>query len=126
MIEAMPRVVIADDNPALRYLWRLFLEEGGVDVVAEAATGTEAVQAVEDLHPDVLLLDLAMPEMDGLEVIPVAKTADPHIGIVIASGFLRERVATTAFSLGADRYFTKGDPPEELVQMVCELAAQRR
>jgi DNA-binding NarL/FixJ family response regulator len=120
------RVFITDDVEAVRVLWREFLEEHpGIEVVGEAADGNEAVAGVQATRPDVLLLDLSMPERDGLEVIPVVRTAAPATAIVVASGFSARRAAQAAFDLGAVAYFEKGGPAEDLVRVVlaaCEAS----
>jgi DNA-binding NarL/FixJ family response regulator len=107
--------VIADDVAALRYLWRVALEDDpDFEVVAEAADGVETLAAVERTRPEVVLLDLSMPEMDGLEVIPVLRTASSRLKIVVASSFAASRMAPRAFELGADAYFEKGRPLSQL------------
>lgn len=123
------RVLLADDVSGMRELWRLFLEEDpDIEVVGEAADGAEALRGVEATRPDVLVLDLSMPERDGLEVIPVVRTTSPGTAIVVASGFAASRMAAMALELGAAAYFEKGAPPEELVAVVrrvCDTAPAR-
>ena len=125
-MEGVCRVYIADDVEAIRSLWRFFLEEDPtIEVVGEAADGTAALAGVEATKPDVLLLDLAMPERDGLEVIPVVRTASPGTAIVVASGFSGARLAPLALELGATSYFEKGGPATELCQLVREACDAR-
>jgi len=121
------RVLIADDVEAIRTLWRSFLEaHGEIEVVGEAGDGREAVLAVTRTRPDVLLLDLSMPEHDGLEVIPVVRTASPETAIVVASGFSAARMAHRAFDLGAVAYFEKGRSAQELVRVVLAAGESAR
>lgn len=118
------RVVIADDVEAIRSLWRLFLtEDPQIVVVGEAADGLDAIAQVERHRPDVLVLDLAMPRRDGLEVIPVARTVSPETAIIVASGFSGARMGRAALDLGAVGYFEKGESPHRLAELV--LAACR-
>lgn len=118
------RVFIADDVEALRALWRQFLtEDAGVEVVGEAADGEQAIAGVRDSVPDVLVLDLSMPRMDGLEVIRVLRAELPEVAIVVASGFAAGRLAALALDLGAAAYFEKGSPPEVLRELVVEACA---
>jgi DNA-binding NarL/FixJ family response regulator len=122
----MCRVLIADDVEAIRDLWRYTLQQDSrVEVVGTAATGAEALEGVMRLRPDVLVLDLSMPDRDGLEVIPSIRTASPETAIVVASGFAWSRMAPVALELGAASYFEKGRPIVELRQLVAEAHAAR-
>jgi DNA-binding NarL/FixJ family response regulator len=115
-------VVVCDDVPELRRLARLVLEENGdVKVVAEAADGREAIDVIERHQPDVVVLDLSMPHMDGLEAIPLIHQVAPDSRIVVFSGFEEGRVAQVALSLKASRYIRKGAPLEELRSAVRDL-----
>ena len=119
-------VVVCDDVPELRRLARMVLEEhGDMVVVGEAADGREAVETIERCQPDVCVLDLSMPEMDGLEAIPLIHQVAPATEIVVFSGFEEGKVAEVALRLKASRYVRKGAPLEELRQAVKDLAAQR-
>ena len=121
------RVFIADDVEALRLLWRQLLVDGGdVEVVGDAEDGEGAIAGVLETQPDVLVLDLSMPRVDGLEVIRTLREQAPEVGIVVASGFSAARLAPLALSLGAEAYFEKGGPVENLRQAVldaCRLPA---
>lgn len=123
------RVLIADDVEAVRFLWREILtEDDRLSVVGDAANGIEAVAGVEKHRPDVLLLDLAMPGMDGLEVIRVLRDTSPETKIVVLSGFTADRMAPRMLELGATAYIEKGAPPQHLLQVVhdaCETSAHR-
>ena len=115
-------VVVCDDVPELRRLARLVLEEGGeMVVVAEASDGRRAVEVIEEHQPDVAVLDLSMPEMDGLEAIPLIHQVAPATEIVVFSGFEEGRVADVALELKASRYVRKGSPLEELRDAVRDL-----
>jgi DNA-binding NarL/FixJ family response regulator len=118
------RIFIADDVEALRVLWRqLLTEHGDIEVVGEAADGAGAIAGVKDTRPDVLVLDLSMPRVDGLEVIRTLREESPDTRIVVASGFSAARLATLALELGASAYFEKGRSVDELRAAV--LAACR-
>ncbi len=115
-------VVVADDVPELRKLARAVLEERGeMVVVAEASDGREAVELIGKHQPDVAVLDLSMPEIDGLEAIPLIHQVSPATEIVVFSGFEEGRVAQVALSLKASRYVRKGAPLEELRDAVMDL-----
>jgi DNA-binding NarL/FixJ family response regulator len=116
-------VVICDDVPELRRLARLVLEENGeMLVVGEAGDGRQAIEVIERNQPDVVVLDLSMPELDGLEAIPLIHQVAPKTEIVVFSGFEEGRVADVALKLKASRYVRKGASLEELRNAVRALA----
>lgn len=103
------RVFIADDVEALRVLWAQFLgDDPGFEVVGEAADGEATIAGVRATRPDVLVLDLSMPKVDGLQVIQALRAEMPEVRIVVASGFLAVRLAPVALKLGATSYLEKG------------------
>lgn len=120
------RVFIADDVEALRVLWRQLLTESGeIEVVGEAADGEAAIVGVLETRPEVLVLDLSMPRVDGLEVIRALRDQAPEVKIVVASGFSQSRLAPLARELGACAYFEKGGPVDALraaVMDACEAS----
>jgi signal transduction histidine kinase len=116
------RVVLADDAEDIRLLLRLTLTTSqGFDVVAEASNGEEAVLVAAEHQPDVLLLDLSMPVMDGLQAIPEIRRASPDTRIVILSGFDETRMQPVALELGAHAYLQKGEAANEIVQTLATL-----
>jgi DNA-binding NarL/FixJ family response regulator len=117
------RVLLCDDSPQIRELVRVVLELEGNEVVSEAENGREAVDEAERLQPDVVLLDLSMPVMDGLEALPEIKRVAPDARIVVLSGFDNQRLVSQALALGADEYVPKGGDPEEIVDAVSGKAA---
>jgi DNA-binding NarL/FixJ family response regulator len=103
------RVVLCDDVAMLRELLRYELEEDDdVRVVGEASDGLESVRMVSDLKPDVVVLDLAMPGLDGLEAIPLMRAVEPPPQIVVYSGFDADLMRERVLALGAARYVEKG------------------
>jgi DNA-binding NarL/FixJ family response regulator len=117
-------VVVCDDVPELRRLARTVLEDGGeMEVVGEAGDGREAIEVIERLQPDIVVLDLSMPQLDGLEAIPLIHQIAPKTEIVVFSGFEEGKVAEVALRLKASRYVRKGAPLEDLRSAVRELAA---
>ena len=119
----LPRVLLVDDVDELRVLVRTVLRRSGqFEVVAEGANGREGVELAARHQPDLVLLDLSMPEMDGLEAIPLIHQVAPATEIVVFSGFEEGRVAEVALQLKASRYVRKGASLEELRDAVRDLA----
>jgi DNA-binding NarL/FixJ family response regulator len=117
------RVVLVDDVPELRLLVRLTLEEDpAIEVVGEAANGREGVEVVEKTDPDLVLLDLSMPDMDGLEAIPLMRRRAPNARVVVLSGHEAGRVSLEALDQGASRYINKATGLATIPQVVHEVA----
>ena len=115
------RVLIADDAADIRLLLRMYLSDSRLEVVGEATNGAEAVELAAAEKPDAVILDLAMPVMDGLEAIPLIRERSPATKIVVLSGFEAERMAERAISLGADTYLQKGVALGDISQMLWNL-----
>jgi len=114
------RVVIADDQALVRSGFRLILAADGIDVVAEAADGTEAIVAVRDTRPDLVLMDIRMPGMDGLEATRrvLAENGDHAPRIIILTTFDLDRYVYDALAAGASGFLLKDVTPEHLVAAV--------
>lgn len=117
-------MVLCDDVADLRELIRLELEvEGDLEVVAEAGDGREVLRVVAEQRPDVLLLDLSMPELDGLEVLERLRAQHSDTRVVVLSGFTFDAMGDRAMQGGADRYVEKGAPGDVLRSVVRQAAA---
>ncbi len=119
--EAPPkiRVLLVDDHAVVRRGLRGFLELlKDFDVVGEAENGREGVAAADRLMPDVILMDLLMPEMSGLEAIAAIKDAHPEIEIVAVTSFIEEEKVTAALEAGASGYLLKDAEAEEVAQAI--------
>ena len=118
----MVDVYLCDDVPELRQLMRLILEEDpGLRVVGEAGDAETGIEEIAELQPNVVLLDLSMPGLDGLEALPLIRRAAPDTSVVVFSGFTEERMAALVLERGAARYIEKGEPLEEVRRVVREL-----
>jgi DNA-binding NarL/FixJ family response regulator len=118
------RVVLVDDVPELRLLVRLTLEDDpAIEVVGEAANGRDGVAVVGATNPDLVLLDLSMPDMDGLEAIPLIHEQAPNARVVVLSGHEAGRVSLQALDQGASRYINKASGLETIPRVVHEVAA---
>ena len=113
------RVLLVDDHAVVRRGLRGFLELlKDVDVVGEAENGREGVAAADRLAPDVILMDLLMPEMGGLEAIAAIKQAHPEIEIVAVTSFIEEEKVTSALEAGASGYLLKDAEADEVAQAI--------
>jgi DNA-binding NarL/FixJ family response regulator len=123
----MIKIILADDHQVVRKgLKALLTSESEFDVVGEANDGLEAMQLTERLQPDVLILDLMMAGINGLEVTRQLNKKFPKIGIVILSMHSNEAYVLESLRSGARAYVLKESPPEELVHAVKEVFAGRR
>jgi len=93
----------------------------GLTVVGEAADGIEAVQQASELQPDLVMLDLAMPRMDGLQALPLLRAAVPGVRVIVLSGFNQSSLADKAMEAGADHYVVKGGSMRALLELIEEL-----
>jgi len=119
------RVLLADDTAEYRQLLRVILEQDGrFEIVAEAVDGAEAVRSCTAERPDVVVLDLAMPVLDGLQAIPLIRAASPETAIVVLSGFARGRLDDQALATGASRYVEKGEAFSLIVPTLLEVTAE--
>jgi DNA-binding NarL/FixJ family response regulator len=113
------RVAIADDHAVVRQGLRTFLElQDDVEVVGEAADGAEAVELVAAAEPDVVLLDLVMPRLDGIEAIKQIRARCPATRILVLTSFADDRTVLPAVRAGAAGYLLKDVQPPELVSAI--------
>ena len=123
----MIRVLLADDHSIVRGgLSRIVEESGDIEVVAEAADGREAIQQVHRIRPDVAVVDISMPGLDGLEVISQLRHDYPKLPILILTMHEEEQYVVRAIAAGANGYLTKRSAPEQLVKAIRKVHAGGR
>jgi DNA-binding NarL/FixJ family response regulator len=113
------RVVIADDHPVYRDgLARLLDDIGGFDVVGLAADGRQAIDLAASLQPDVVVMDLRMPVLDGVEATRQITTSNPNVGVVVLSMFDEDDLIYAAVRAGARGYLLKDDDDDQIARVV--------
>ena len=119
----MTRVLLVDDHAVMRSGFRMILEASGIEVVGEAATGREALLRAAELRPDVICMDVQMPDMDGLEATRQL-VADPAVtaAVLIVTTFDRDDYLFTALDAGASGFLLKNAGADELVAAVRVVA----
>jgi DNA-binding NarL/FixJ family response regulator len=112
------RILIADDHPLTRNALAQLLGAHGFEVVGTASEGSEAVELSGQLHPDVVVLDLAMPGMDGLTALPLLRDASPGTEVVVLTASEDDKNLLTAIRQGAAGYLLKSEPPERIIDFL--------
>ena len=119
------RVLVCDDVEAYRALMRYTLpEDPGIEVVGEAANGEAAIERAGELQPDVVLIDLTMPLLDGIDAIPQVLERAPGARVVALSGWGADRMADAALAQGAVAYVEKTDDVQAVRDAVRAAAAK--
>jgi DNA-binding NarL/FixJ family response regulator len=123
--EFRPRVVLADDHPSVLVAFGRLLR-ASCEVVASVSEGQAAIDAVGALRPDILVVDLMMPDLDGLEVCRQVKRAAPETHVVIVTACDDTEVETVALQDGASAFVPKHSAPGILERTIQEICAGRR
>jgi two-component system, NarL family, response regulator NreC len=120
------RVLIADDHGVMRKGLRLQLEQHeGIEVVGEAANGREALRLAEELNPDVVIMDIGMPNLNGIEATAQMVKRNPRIGVIILSVHSDEEYLVRALTAGAKGYLLKESADVDLLRAVQAVAQQK-
>lgn len=115
----MVRVLLADDNAQFRGVLRQLLErDPEIDVVAEAANGAEAIALAEEHRPDVVLMDVSMPNLDGVEATYALKARFPDLTVLMLSIGNKDQEIEAGLAGGASEYLIKGAPATEIVDAI--------
>jgi NarL family two-component system response regulator LiaR len=116
------QIVIADDHAIVREGLRALIQmEPGLQLAGEAEDGEQAVRLVQELKPDILLLDMIMPGLNGLQVIEAVKKAQPQVKILVLTSFSEDELVFPAIKAGADGYLLKNTPPRSLIDAIREV-----
>ena len=118
------RVLVVDDQSMVRAGFRMLLaDEADIEVVAEASNGKEAVEKAARFDPTVVLMDIRMPELDGLEATRRILAADPDARVLVLTTFDLDEYVYEALRAGASGFVLKDDPPEQLIAAVRTVAS---
>ncbi len=113
------RVLVVDDHPLVRQGIVTFIgEEEDLEVAGEAANGQEALELAMQIHPDVILMDLAMPVMDGIAATRELATRCPEIQVLVLTSFMDDAQIRAALQAGAEGYLLKDTPPDKLMSAI--------
>jgi DNA-binding NarL/FixJ family response regulator len=120
----MIRILLADDHPVVRDgLAAMLATQPDFEVIGEAGNGAEALTEAARLHPDVVLMDLEMPALDGIEAIRRLRAADPSVQVVVLTAFDTDERIVGAIQAGAQGYLLKGAPRAEIFAAIRTVSA---
>lgn len=119
------RVILAEDHPIVRQGTRLFLETVGIDVVGEATTGKEAVELANQLQPDVVIMDIHMPELTGIEATRRIRHDQPDVRVLVLTAYDEAAYVHGLLDAGADGYVLKTAALSDLLKALQDVAAGR-
>ncbi len=116
----MAKILVVDDAAFMRMRCKKLLSQSGFDVV-EAATGAQAVEVYKEDHPDVVLLDITMPDMDGLTALKELKKLDPNVKVAMVSAMGQQSVVMEALKSGAQDFLVKPFDPDRVLATVRKM-----
>lgn len=119
------RLLLVDDDPLVRRSLRMMFELHNISVVGEAANGEEAIEATNRLKPTMVLMDVNMPKMDGIQAVKVIKTKHPGIQVIILTVHNQHEKVVQAIRDGSSAYVLKDSSPEQLIEIVESVAEGR-
>ncbi len=112
------RVLIVDDAAFMRMMIKNILTKNGFEVVGEASNGLEAVKLYQELKPDLVTMDITMPEMDGIEALKKIKEIDPNAKVIMVSAMGQQQLVIEAIQAGARDFIVKPFQPDRLLEAV--------
>ena len=117
-------VLICDDAIFMRTMVGDILTQAGFEIVGEAETGIQAVEKYKHLRPDLVTMDITMPEMDGIEALKAIRAADPNATIVMCSAMGQQNLMVEALQAGAKEFIVKPFQAEKVLEVITRHAAQ--
>ncbi|GGI94668.1 chemotaxis protein CheY [Alicyclobacillus cellulosilyticus] len=117
------RILIVDDAAFMRMMLKDILQKNGYEVVAEAADGLQAVQRYQEFRPDLVTLDITMPEMDGIEALRQIRAIDPNARVIMCSAMGQQAMVIDAIQAGARDFIVKPFQAERVLEAVRKALA---
>ena len=118
----MNRILLVDDLEFIKIITRKTLEEGGYEICGDASDGQEAIDKYMELSPDLVVLDITMPKMDGLQALKIIIENDPKAKVIICSAIGNEKVIVDAIKIGAKDFVIKPFSPKRILSAIeCAL-----
>lgn len=117
------RILITDDALFMRVTLKNILTQAGYEVVGEASNGMESVQLYKQLTPDVVTMDITMPEMDGLAALKEIKSHDPNARVIMCTAMGQKNMVVEAIQAGAKDFIVKPFQPDRVLEAVSKAAA---
>ena len=124
-MHCMARIMIADDSEAIRLVLKDILEIGNHEIVSEAADGQETVNKFSEVKPDALLLDLAMPKKDGLEVVKEIMSKHPNAKIILITASDNQNIISQCLRAGASAFVSKPFDFDNVLQIIANTIASK-
>lgn len=112
------RVLVVDDAAFMRMMIKDILTKNGYDVVGEAVDGTQAVDKYQELHPDLVTMDITMPEMDGIEALKQIRSIDPNAKVVMCSAMGQQAMVIDAIQAGARDFVVKPFQADRVLESI--------
>ena len=119
----MPTIILADDHPVVRQGIRILLERENFEIVGEAVNGIEAIRLAEKYQPDIVVLDMAMPVMNGITAVPQIREVSPRSKVVLLTMYTEEHHVLQALRAGVKACVTKTQAVEHLISAIREVCA---
>lgn len=119
----MPTIILADDHPVVRQGIRILLERENFEIVGEAVNGIEAIRLAEKFQPDIVVLDMAMPVMNGITAVPQIREVSPRSKVVLLTMYTEEHHVLQALRAGVKACVTKTQAVEHLISAIREVCA---
>lgn len=119
----MKRILIVDDAAFVRYALRIMLEKNGFEVIGEAENGIVAIQKYKELMPDIVTMDITMPELTGIEAVKAITMFDPQAKVVMVSAMGQERLIKEALLNGAKYFIVKPFEEEMVIKTLNKIAS---